>query len=593
MAEKILNTRLQLKIDTFANWSLSNETTQANKTNGDFVLKHGEIGLCEIKGSDSIQTVNPNGLSQTQVLFKVGDGTTPFKNLQWASALAADVYSWAKKSETDFITWVNTIVEHPAGPDLTSYLTANDITTGTANGTIAVRGNDVAVQGLQDAAYTTIESLNATAKSYADAVEAKLPTSTDYGVLSVTDGDDTITIGGTSQNPTIAVTSNKFDASGAAAQALTDAKRYTDDEIAKIPEQTDYTVTISEDITDSTIAKRYIFTQLGEEIGRIDLAKELVVTSGSVKEVETADMPYTGAKVGDKYIELVIANQDAPIYVPAKDLVDIYTAKELTTESTDEVKIAISNTNEISATLVDGKIAKTKLATNVQESLGRADNAAPAIHDHAGQTITPNEIRLNTPSDDPTGNGVITMNGYGIDFNYNGSSGYGTMRVSTDGIGFTRQDHPIFTVTHMDYEGNAYIKLGQSTVNNTEFGYLTGVTRSIQEQLDEKISSVDIADQITDQVNELANGAVKANTDAIAVNADAIAAINNEETGILAQAKTEATNQAVVVLAEAQKYTDNKIDELAAITKTGNVNDLVQTEGDVLIFNCGTSTTVI
>ena len=28
---------------------------------------------------------------------------------------------------------------------------------------------------------------------------------------------------------------------------------------------------------------------------------------------------------------------------------------------------------------------------------------------------------------------------------------------------------------------------------------------------------------------------------------------------------------------------------LAAIAKTGNVNDLVQTAGDVLIFDCGTS----
>lgn len=31
-------------------------------------------------------------------------------------------------------------------------------------------------------------------------------------------------------------------------------------------------------------------------------------------------------------------------------------------------------------------------------------------------------------------------------------------------------------------------------------------------------------------------------------------------------------------------------DGLAAIAKTGNVNDLVQTDGDYLVFNCGTST---
>lgn len=149
--------------------------------------------------------------------------------------------------------------------------------------------------------------------------------------------------------------------------AVQGAKDYAKDLVDAIPEQTDYTVSIEEDTTDSTIAKRYIFKQLGEEIGRIDLAKELVVTSGSVKAVTEADVPYTGAVVGDKYIELVIANQDTPIYVPAKDLVDIYTAAAGATE----VQVAISNTNEISATLVNGGITEEKLADGVKEKLNK------------------------------------------------------------------------------------------------------------------------------------------------------------------------------------------------------------------------------
>ena len=38
-----------------------------------------------------------------------------------------------------------------------------------------------------------------------------------------------------------------------------------------------------------------------------------------------------------------------------------------------------------------------------------------------------------------------------------------------------------------------------------------------------------------------------------------------------------------------------KIDatEISAIGKSGNVKDLLQTEGDVLVFNCGTASTVI
>ena len=67
--------------------------------------------------------------------------------------------------------------------------------------------------------------------------------------------------------------------------------------------------------------------------------------------------------------------------IPLGGLVDVYTAKNLTTEDTDEVKVAISNKNEISATLVDGKIAKAKLDTSVQASLDKADSALQAHQD--------------------------------------------------------------------------------------------------------------------------------------------------------------------------------------------------------------------
>lgn len=78
MAEKVLQTRIQLKYDTLENWT----------TNGTVVLKKGEIGLCSVPAGGSLQQVTPPA-----VLFKVGDGTTAFSALPWASALAADVYA--------------------------------------------------------------------------------------------------------------------------------------------------------------------------------------------------------------------------------------------------------------------------------------------------------------------------------------------------------------------------------------------------------------------------------------------------------------------------------------------------------------------
>lgn len=55
----------------------------------------------------------------------------------------------------------------------------------------------------------------------------------------------------------------------------------------------------------------------------INIPKDMVVESGSVKECTTDNVPVSGYKKGDKYIDLVIANKaDAHIYINVKDLID-------------------------------------------------------------------------------------------------------------------------------------------------------------------------------------------------------------------------------------------------------------------------------
>lgn len=92
-----INVKHLLRYDTWENWSTSNATTQNNKTHGDLVLLKGEVGICEIPSNNAQATTAPT------VLIKVGNGKDAFKALPWASALAADVYDWAKKSENDFV----------------------------------------------------------------------------------------------------------------------------------------------------------------------------------------------------------------------------------------------------------------------------------------------------------------------------------------------------------------------------------------------------------------------------------------------------------------------------------------------------------
>lgn len=105
MAEKILQTRIQLKYDTYANWEAST-----------FILKEGEVAICTVPtGTDSAPS---NSLPA--LLMKVGDGLHKFSELPWLQAQAADVYNWAKAANkptysaneiTNLETYINNTIQ--------------------------------------------------------------------------------------------------------------------------------------------------------------------------------------------------------------------------------------------------------------------------------------------------------------------------------------------------------------------------------------------------------------------------------------------------------------------------------------------------
>ena len=73
--------------------------------------------------------------------------------------------------------------------------------------------------------------------------------------------------------------------------------------------------------------KTYILSQGMKEIGSIDIPKDLVVTSGSLVHGTWTDDTFTKDPEGpDTALELIIANQEKPVYINTKDLVDYYTA---------------------------------------------------------------------------------------------------------------------------------------------------------------------------------------------------------------------------------------------------------------------------
>lgn len=200
----------------------------------------------------------------------------------------------------------------------------------------------------------------------------------DAKVASVKAADASIKIAGTATAPTVAA---QLDPATGNALKLVAGKGLRVDDPA-------VTLTALNEAT-AGMLKTYELTQYGKSLGKIDIPKDFLVKSGSVKTVKKEDEPYSGAVIGDKYIELVINSKDSTtstgdtaLYIPAKDLVDVYTGVKGT-----KIEVTVHpDTNTISASIVAGSIAKTDLVTAVQTSLGKADTALQEADIKTGKT---------------------------------------------------------------------------------------------------------------------------------------------------------------------------------------------------------------
>lgn len=184
MAEKILNTRIALKIDTLENWQKS--------TIG---LKKGELALATVAASAG------TALSEPVVMIKVGeDGVKTFSQLEWnVYAKAADVLA-ACKTEAGLKTFVNGVIA--------------DAGIATNAAMEALAGRVTTVEGDLNTATTGLKARMTTAEGAIDALEALV-------------GDKNVA---TQISEAIAVLNlaNTYDAKGAAADAETAAKGHAD-----------------------------------------------------------------------------------------------------------------------------------------------------------------------------------------------------------------------------------------------------------------------------------------------------------------------------------------------------------------------------
>ena len=149
--EKILNTRILLKVDTLENWNSST-----------LPLKKGELAFATVAASAG------TGLTEPVVMVKIGeDGVKTFKDLGWSFyAKASDVIS-AAKSESALTTFINNVIKD-AGIATNEALTALTTRVTTAEGDI-----DALETKVGDKAVATQISNAIAALKLADTYEAK------------------------------------------------------------------------------------------------------------------------------------------------------------------------------------------------------------------------------------------------------------------------------------------------------------------------------------------------------------------------------------------------------------------------------------
>lgn len=414
MAATTLNTRIQLKYDTYENWTANNP-----------VLLAGEVAVTTVQSAQAPVSQVP------AILFKVGDGTNKFNALNWASAIAADVYPWAKASVKptyqaseiegleDYIsgqiedtdTQYQIIASGTNGIQLQSrpktggawsnvgspITITYTLVEGATNGTVSFNGTEVAVHGLGSAAYTD-----------ADAYDAA---GTAAGVQTA--------VTGTSSDASTAITiygARKYAAEQATAAqtaATSAAKSYTDGQITQA--KTDLIGT--GDATSTTIkgavaeSKTYTDTQIAAKIGSVykpagsvafeDLPTPAASLLGNVYNVTNAfiaDAEFITGEQGTKYPAgtnvVVVEVDDAYYYDALTGIVDLssYATQSWVTEQLEtQSETLIGSASGVTANTIKGAVVEAK---GYADSLNTAmDGRVEALETNVGSTPVATQIQ--------------------------------------------------------------------------------------------------------------------------------------------------------------------------------------------------------
>ena len=402
---KFINTRIALKSDLSANWDNSNLIA----LNGEYLFDSqrgyikvgdGEHTWKDLKtirlpkdAIDGLQDVDTNTIysfspvSGNTIKLLSADGTvTPidwkeastFKiDLSAEISAIADAYTKIEKARAEGVeaTLTQAIADNTAaiGAEVDRATGAEEAlqTAITAEETRA-KGEEKTLSGLiaaEETRATAAEAANAAAIA-AEETRATAAEQTLQGNI-----DALSTYADTTFETKEDVTAKYNELTGKI-DAETTAREEADEAL-----ETKLSVTVEKQETaEGTYLATYYVKQNGVKVGdSINIPKDFVVKTATVKVCEKDDEPVSGLKIGDKYIDLEINTKDESettthIYLPIKDMVDAYIGAETTT-----AKVTIGNDNTISAEVRDGSLSYNKLSSDVTDKFDSLDATDEAL----------------------------------------------------------------------------------------------------------------------------------------------------------------------------------------------------------------------
>lgn len=284
-----------------------------------------------------------------------------------------ELENYAKTGPTAYVGQILTLV---SGGKCEAYMISNEAGTlvklaqTTASGDLA---SDVA--NLQTQVEGLVEKVGSAAVEGTEAsglykLIADVEAAAKARLESVGAGDNSVTIAGSATKPSVAVKIS--EASGNALSLADDGLKVEIPEV-KVP---NYSLVKDETAAAGDIATYHLTKDGVNEGVAINIPKDLVVSSGSVVELEDGALP-DGVAVAGTYIKLVLANSAKPIYINVSTLIEYVTGGS---GENDAIQINVSSdTHKVTARVKNGSLTKEMLAAGVVASLDKADSAVQTV----------------------------------------------------------------------------------------------------------------------------------------------------------------------------------------------------------------------